>query len=221
MQNKFLKSCQLFFILTALMGLTGCFGAKLSAFDGPERTFSLKHEPMFYTVQFAGNGKAELSAEEQKAIQSFTNHFEPAQGEQLSVSFQAGLDSDAANAAATQSQAVIKYLRSLGLNPGISGALPHTGENQVAIIRMSPKLVLPECPDWKEPDGNSFSNTVYGNYNCANMYNLGAMIANPMDLVAPAGMSPADGQGSVLSIQRYRADKVRELIEETPTTLNQ
>ncbi len=221
MQKIFVKSCQYFMILGCLATLAGCSATLLHPFEGPDKSFSLKHEPMFYTVQFAGNGKAELSAEEQKAIQSFTRNLETAHGEQISVSFQAGLDSDAANEAAKQSQAVIKYLRSLGLNPGVSGALPHTGENQVSIIRLTPKLVLPECPDWREPDGDSWNNTVSSNFNCANMYNLGAMIANPMDLVAPAGMSPADGQGSVLSIQRYRADKVRELIEETPTTLNQ
>lgn len=221
MQNKFFKSCQSLIILSCILGLTGCFGARLSPFEGPARNFSLKQEPLFYTVQFQANGKGELSADEQKAIQSFVRDFESNKGEQLSVSFQAGLDSDAANAAATQSQSVIKYLRSLGFNPGITGTPPHIGENQVAIIRMTPKLVLPECPDLSNPDGDSFSNTVMSNFNCANAYNLGAMVANPMDLVSPSAMTPADGQGSVLGIQRYRADKVRELIKETPTTLNE
>ncbi len=215
------KSATLAMMLGCMISLSGCLTTnELHSFEGPNRSYTLKQEPMFYTVQFAP-GKSDIGAEEQKAIESFVKNFDPKKGEQISVSFTAGLDSDQAHAAANQSKSVVEFLRKLDINPGISANPPHIGADQVGVIRMTPKLVMPDCPNWQKPGGSDYGNTVYSNYNCANAYNLGAMVANPMDLVSPAPMSPADAQGSVLSIQRYRTDKVKELTKETPTTLNE
>jgi pilus assembly protein CpaD len=83
---------------------------------------------------------------------------------------------------------------------------------------------LPECAGWNvEPSFNP-SNSPHVNFGCATQRNLGMMVANPADLVTPAGQGGVqDTMRSDLIIAKYRigvltgAAKSQELVTTVST----
>ena len=78
---------------------------------------------------------------------------------------------------------------------------------------------LPECYGWYVEPSYNPSNSPHLNFGCATQRNLGMMVANPADLVAPAGQGGTlDSTRSGLVIDKYRkgditaANKSQELM---------
>lgn len=62
------------------------------------------------------------------------------------------------------------------------------------------------CGEWPEDLlNNSVKNENWHNFGCASQHNLAAQIANPMDMVAPRGMTSIDAERRSVVIQRWRA----------------
>lgn len=66
-------------------------------------------------------------------------------------------------------------------------------------------IVPPNCPDWRRSPVTTYSNTTQGNFRCATETNLGAMVADPHDLVRGTGHVYPDTQRSTLVVQQYRS----------------
>ncbi|MGE5536980.1 MAG: CpaD family pilus assembly lipoprotein [Gemmatimonas sp.] len=74
--------------------------------------------------------------------------------------------------------------------------------------------VPPACPDWRKPDNDGDpSNTPLSNLGCANMRNLGLMIADPSELLVGRGGGAGSGEPLAAGVQRYRAGKVTPLVD--------
>ncbi len=202
--------------LVVALSLSGCFATSpIQPFTGKKRDLGVRQDMAIFSVEFPQGGK-DLGLEQKTAIQNFLNDFNPRQGDQLNVTFSAESNAQSIG----QSETVLTYLRELGYKPSLMGTPPHIGENQVGIARFRPVVVLPgECPDWTKEAGSDHSNGTYSNFNCANMVNLGLMLANPMDLVKPNPMTPGDAQGSILGVQRYRTGETKDLGTKTPTVI--
>ena len=72
----------------------------------------------------------------------------------------------------------------------------------------------PNCPDWsKNPAGDSF-NRETSNFRCANVTNLGLMIADPQALIRGTPLGPGDGESFTPGVERYRTGQ----IEKPPVT---
>ena len=68
------------------------------------------------------------------------------------------------------------------------------------------------CGQWPEDlISNTVENNQYHNFGCATQANMAAQIANPMDLVAPRGMSPIDAERRSVVIEDYRSDGMGDL----------
>lgn len=85
------------------------------------------------------------------------------------------------------------------------------GAEQVGIYVTRVLAIAPDC---------SFPQPAIGQrpdyaWSCATVANLGYMIANPADLMGGHGISPADGEASAGSVQRYRSGSVKALIKES------
>jgi pilus assembly protein CpaD len=76
-------------------------------------------------------------------------------------------------------------------------------------------VTLPACPNWSESLAAEFTNAYSSNYGCANVTNLGLMVASPADLVSGRTLAPADAQPAVAAVQRYMTDRVKQ--PPTPT----
>ena len=70
-------------------------------------------------------------------------------------------------------------------------------------------VTLPTCPNWSQSPAADFSNAYSSNYGCANVTNLGLMVASPADLVSGRTLGPANGTTAVNAVQRYLTDRVK------------
>ena len=81
---------------------------------------------------------------------------------------------------------------------------------RLAFVAMTAKTN--PCGEWPEDlIENTVENRQYHNFGCASQANLAAQIANPMDLVAPRGMSPIDAERRSVVIEDYRSDGMGDL----------
>lgn len=126
----------------------------------------------------------------------------------LTVSTPAGTMNEAA---AVQLAAEI---RALALHRGISeAALAFTsyvpqgplGEPYPIVLEYQVlKTVLPECGVWTEDLASDHRNRPYRNFGCAQSRNLGAMIADPADLVGPRPQPARDSTRRDVVFDKYR-----------------
>jgi pilus assembly protein CpaD len=67
------------------------------------------------------------------------------------------------------------------------------------------EVQLPTCGDWSGKAVYDPYNDVHSNFGCAMQHNVGAMVADPADLVRKRDTSPAEAGASDRVVQRYRA----------------
>jgi pilus assembly protein CpaD len=83
--------------------------------------------------------------------------------------------------------------------------------NVVTIVIGRYIVIPPSCPNWSKPSSADANNRNGSNFGCATATNLGAMVADPGDLVTGKSVGPGDGTVSAGSVQRYRDDGVKAL----------
>ncbi len=89
---------------------------------------------------------------------------------------------------------------------GITWSPKITGEDvdRVRVLVDRYLVTLPGCPDWTKSSWGTFDNQVHSNWGCATAMNLGAMMAEPHDLIAGRADNYTDGVYALQSIQRYQ-----------------
>lgn len=103
-------------------------------------------------------------------------------------------------------------LKDLGLRVNSAatnnGGTPAEGAARVVVTRhiVNP----PRCPDWRKPAYPDYKNTTSSNFGCATATNLGAMIANPRDLVEGQEFSGPDAERASSAVRRYQDDEVKQ-----------
>jgi len=70
----------------------------------------------------------------------------------------------------------------------------HARPASVRLSYLRVKAVAPQCGLWPEEVSNTNHNPQYHNFGCASQQNLAAVVDNPLDLLYPRGMTPADAQ---------------------------
>jgi hypothetical protein len=68
------------------------------------------------------------------------------------------------------------------------------------------------CPMWEDNMGDGLENHFDNHFGCSQNYNLAKTIVEPGDLVRGREPDMADSSTGVLSIERYRTDKRKELM---------
>ncbi len=194
--------------------LGGCATGGDVAFTGPERKYEITQEQKTLTLDFASQER-DLNDAMRQSLRQFLAGHQPQFGQSVQVGFNAAAAD--VKLAGERVKAVRDGITAMGYNSVIGGPGQGQREDQVIVTHNTPQVSIPGCPDWHKSAGYDFTNTVYSNFNCANASNLGQMVANPMDLVAPKAMSAPDAPGSGLALQRYRTDKVKELLKDTAT----
>lgn len=113
------------------------------------------------------------------------------------------------NAAADQ--AVVARLRSEGVRKSaivlLPGKAPST-DGQGAVFSFRGFMVsVPECGNWKGETGFNPTNLPHTNYGCSYHRNIGLMLADPGDLIAPDGVVEADARRMDNVIRIFREGK--------------
>lgn len=72
-------------------------------------------------------------------------------------------------------------------------------------------VTQPGCPDWTKTATGSFDNQAHSNWGCATATNLGAMIAEPRDLLTGRDDHVSDGAHAIRSVQKYHDGETTEI----------
>jgi pilus assembly protein CpaD len=84
----------------------------------------------------------------------------------------------------------------------------HAGSNErnapirVAFSRIGAHTA--PCGPWPDQASVNSDNRNYFNFGCASQQNLAAVVANPLDLLYPRGMTPADAERRAEVLSKYR-----------------
>lgn len=74
-------------------------------------------------------------------------------------------------------------------------------------------VIPPSCGDFSQPIGDAQQAYAHSNHGCADVANLGLMIANPRDLAMGRTLGDSDGAVLAAGVDRYRKDKTKALID--------
>lgn len=80
-------------------------------------------------------------------------------------------------------------------------------------------VIPPSCADFSQPIGDARQAHAPSNFGCATVANLGMMVANPRDLIKGRSLGASDGAVMAAGVDRYRKDKIKDLID-TSTTVS-
>lgn len=85
-----------------------------------------------------------------------------------------------------------------------------SGENgapvRIAFARIAAQTA--GCGPWPDQLGNNAENRNYHNFGCATQQNMAAIVANPLDLLYPRGMTPPDAARRAAVLQKYEQGQV-------------
>ncbi|HTI87638.1 MAG TPA: CpaD family pilus assembly lipoprotein [Alphaproteobacteria bacterium] len=161
-----------------------------------------------HNVAFAPSS-SEISAPEFRRLDEFLSRQHIGYGDTVEIhtpGADARLDS-------RRAAAVSSYL----LRAGVAADRGSNGPASDVRITVSRSVAVPPaCGDWRKPsnDGDP-GNTPSSNFGCANMRNLGMMVADPSELVAGHPAGPGQGESLAAGVKRFRAGEIKPL---TPFT---
>jgi pilus assembly protein CpaD len=87
------------------------------------------------------------------------------------------------------------------------------GPNEVRVLVGRHVVTSPNCPNWSKRADDDFGNTGSSNIGCATTTNLGAMVANPTDLVHGEPLRPSDGELNAFRVESYRQGRYPALLK--------
>ena len=150
---------------------------------------------------------AQITSGEMAQLDAFINRHDIGYGDRVYVL------ADASNARQRTTN-VINYMKAHGIAAvGLNSVEAQPGVVRIVINRHI--VVPPNCPDWSKPMTSDYSNTPMSNLGCSTTANLGAMVADPGELIQGRQAGAADAEGSTGAIRRYRTDKIKPLRTES------
>lgn len=201
-------------LLAVLLGASACTTPSSALWSEADarRQIGVRHIELVHDVAFAP-GSAELSGAESRRLDDFIVRQQVGYGDTVEIQ----MPRDDGRLAARRAAAVTERLARGGIGAERSAV---AAPNGIRVTVGRSVAIPPACPDWRKAahDGDP-SNTPTSNLGCANMRNLGLMIADPNDLIV--GRAPGDGAAEPLAagVQRYRTGKVTPLNDsQTQTT---
>lgn len=78
-------------------------------------------------------------------------------------------------------------------------------------------VIPPACADFSQSIGDAKQAQQQSNFGCADTTNFGMMVANPRDLIRGRPLGGSDGTVIAAGVERYRKDKVKQLMETSTT----
>ncbi len=153
-----------------------------------------------------GMGESRLSHGEVNRLRSVMRGFAPEAVESVQVQM-----SEMDMRDADRKAALVRLLHNLGYDADVMFEPSATLARNDVQIAMTYAVALPpeNCPDWRTSPVTTYSNTTQGNFRCANVTNIGLMVADPHDLKKGSGMTGGgDSERAARAIQQYRSGGV-------------
>jgi len=191
--------------------LAGCGGMQSTAPGDPINRNQVRAVQMRHDVLFAERA-AKLDPRARSDIDAFLQRSRAVYGDRVQVSAgTVGAKGGSKKLARQRRLMVANYLRQRSLRVVLSdGQAGQLGGRAVTIKLARYVVVPPQCPDW---DATFQGKPLAGKpsrFGCINASALGAMIANPADLVQGESAGRGDADYLVRGLEQYRAGKAKE-----------
>ncbi len=147
-------------------------------------------------------GSSRLAAADAARLRVLAANGSIAPADRVLVAAAGGPDLAAARVAAISSE-LLRY--GVVATPLPRGAV---APNRATVEVVRYLVTLPPCPNWSKEPSYDFDNSTHSNFGCANVSNLGRMVASPSDLAAGRPLGPAAGMPAAAAVNRYLSDKV-------------
>lgn len=162
-----------------------------------------------HTLDLAiGTGDKALPIGSRDVLKGFAANFISSGGGTIQVALPQGAINSAT--ASHLSKDIRRQLMTAGVSAPqivttVYDASSYEGAAPVHLTYNAVTAVTNTCGQWpKDLMADSMANKNWYNFGCASQNNLAAQIANPMDLVAPRGMTPIDAARRTTVIGNYR-----------------
>ena len=153
-----------------------------------------------FDIRFAP-GSSRLAAADAARLRALAANGSIAPADRVLVAAAGGPDLAAARVAAISSE----LLRYGVVARSLSRAAVAPNRATVEVVRYL--VTLPPCPNWSKEPSYDFDNSTHSNFGCANVSDLGRMVASPSDLAAGSPLGPAEGMPAAAAVNRYLSDK--------------
>ncbi|HEY3814657.1 MAG TPA: CpaD family pilus assembly protein [Caulobacteraceae bacterium] len=211
------RNIQLSVALAALaVSLTACAGAggKSPEPITPTERYSMKAEQHPEQMAFGAHAEG-LSDNQRSALVRYVDNWMNNGGGPIVVQTpKAGGD-----AASRTAWAVKAKLQQLGVGDEdiqVQGYDSDQAGAPVLIVYQAYAAVIPRCgKSWTNLQ-NNYKNEGYENFGCALTSNMAAQVANPRDIVTPAGTTPADAGRRSVVFDKYRKGEVTSAAQADP-----
>jgi pilus assembly protein CpaD len=215
------RALRVILVIAAYAAVAGCEPVR-DDWSGVRRAPQPRAEvAMFrHTIQFPP-GFGRMTRSEQLRWETFLKHVKPEDAETVSLSLGPAQSRTGPTEQALlrlRQQEIMAALRARGVPVEAMQADADPAPIDGAVIAVRTHVVaLPQCPDWSADPRRGYNNQPFSNWGCATAINFGTMLADPRDLIRGKEPGPADGERLAKSIERYRLDKVRPLINDNAT----
>jgi pilus assembly protein CpaD len=162
----------------------------------------LTHPAMF------GPNAVKLSSEESQKLSAFLDNAQVSADDHVYIEQPANGD----RLAAQRVGQIAHQLAARGIGVRTLPAKGDIPADQLTVLVERYVVTPPTCPDWTKDPVADHENEVYSNFGCANVTNLGLMVADPRDLVIGRQMGPEVGNPALAGVARYRDGKPKGLI---------
>ncbi len=199
-------------LLAALAGCTSSATDKTLVTGGIPDDYRHNHpiavEEMLESMDVpVGQDTARLSSPVRGTVSGFGRAFAASGAALIAVVAPSGSPNQVA--AANIAVEVEQVLRQSGVNPRaieyrVYRAGPEERNAPVHIAYNHIAAHTAPCGPWPDQVVQSPQNRAYAAYGCATQQNLAAMVASPLDLIYPRGLTPADAQRRATVLEHYR-----------------
>lgn len=186
-------------LLIAAMALGGCL-PKQAQFEGvaPMKRNEVDIVHLTHDIRFAGQGA--MAEGEAERLSTFLSTTGVGYGDVLQ------LDSPDEAAKAERRAAITSILMRHGLKlaggNAVIGLQPSANTVRLVVTRHS--VTSPGCPDWSQPSIKNWHNGQSSNHGCADAKNLGAMIADPAELLEGTPYGGPYAPKATLAVETFR-----------------
>lgn len=211
MKNNAMENWNRGWIAVAAMALlAGCGGVQNQASGDPINRNQVRSVQLRHDVLFAGQA-AKLDPRARADIDSFLRRARAVYGDQVSVSAgTVGAGNGAKKLAQKRRATVANYLRRRSLRIALrEGPAGQLGGRAVTIKLARYVVAPPQCPDWDSALQGKALDGKPSRFGCMNAAALGAMIANPADLVEGGRPGGGDADYLIRGLGLYRAGKAK------------
>ena len=181
----------------ALLLAAGC--SQVARYDGASKV--ARNEVHLVRLSHALPGGKDFSSGDRASLSTFLSDIGAGYGDTISLVAAPDYPADAA-------AAVADVLRDNGLMLSAPPATPPQTPSPGGALLIVDRFIVtpPQCPNTVMHATRNYMNAESPQFGCANVINLGQMVANPRDLLSGAGDAPANTEKAAQGIRLWRED---------------